>query len=59
MAVRVRGNVVYDKFIKENVIMLTDVMQIDKMERNDLCEKKRVELHLHTNVCYGWCFFYK
>lgn len=50
MAVRVRGNVVYDKFIKENVIMLTDVMQIDKMERNDLCEKKRVELHLHTQM---------
>lgn len=50
LAVRVRGDVVYDKFIRENIIMITDVIQIDKVEKNDLSPDKRVELHLHTQM---------
>lgn len=49
-AVRVRGDVVYDKFIRENIIMITDVMKIEKVDKEDLYENKRVELHLHTQM---------
>ncbi|QUH20798.1 PolC-type DNA polymerase III [Alkaliphilus sp. B6464] len=48
--VRVRGDVVYDKFIRENIIMLTDAIQIEKVEKDDIYENKRVELHLHTQM---------
>ena len=50
MAVRAWGKVKYDEFSKENVIMLTDIMQIDKAARDDLHDEKRVELHLHTQM---------
>ncbi|MFW5648376.1 MAG: PolC-type DNA polymerase III [Candidatus Alkaliphilus sp. MAG34] len=50
MAIRARGNVKYDSFIRENVVMLTDITQIDRVERNDLHREKRVELHLHTQM---------
>ena len=50
MAVRAWGNVKYDDFSKENVIMLTDIVQIDKAARDDLHDEKRVELHLHTQM---------
>jgi len=48
--VRIRGDVVYDKFIRENIIMLTDAIQIEKVEKEDLYDNKRVELHLHTKM---------
>lgn len=50
--VRVRGDVVYDKFSRENTIMVTDVIKVDKIEKKDMYdgEKKRVELHLHTQM---------
>ena len=48
--VRIRGDVVYDKFIRENIIMLTDAIEIEKVEKKDLYENKRVELHLHTQM---------
>lgn len=48
--VRVRGDIVYDKFIRENIIMLTDAIQIEKIEKDDIYENKRVELHLHTQM---------
>ncbi|MCK9267305.1 MAG: PolC-type DNA polymerase III [Alkaliphilus sp.] len=50
MAVRAWGNVKYDEFSKENVIMLTDIVQIDKAARDDLHDEKRIELHLHTQM---------
>ncbi len=49
-AIRAKGNVRYDKFVKEDIIILTDVIQIDKAERNDLHNEKRIELHLHTQM---------
>ncbi len=50
MSVRAQGDVMYDKFIRENVIILNNVIRKDKIERKDLCEQKRVELHLHTQM---------
>ncbi|SDK46933.1 PolC-type DNA polymerase III [Natronincola ferrireducens] len=49
--IRIKGDIVYDKFLKENILMATDVMNIPpKEERKDLCEEKRIELHLHTQM---------
>jgi len=47
---RFRGDVIYDTFIRENVIMLTDAMEIERVEKMDLAENKRIELHLHTQM---------
>ncbi len=48
--IRVRGDVVYDKFTRENTIMVTDIIKVDKIEKKDSYHKKRVELHLHTQM---------
>lgn len=38
--IRVRGNVVYDKYIRENILMARDIMYVFKEERKDLSETK-------------------
>ena len=48
--IRVRGNVVYDKYIRENILMARDILYAHKEEIKDLAETKRVELHLHTKM---------
>lgn len=49
--VAVKGSVKADQYNDgELYIDLTDLALIDKIERIDSCEKKRVELHLHTNL---------
>jgi DNA polymerase-3 subunit alpha (Gram-positive type) len=48
--VRVRGECQYDKYQKEIVIFFNAVMMVDYPERMDEAEKKRVELHLHTQM---------
>lgn len=48
--IRARGDVVYDKFIRENIIMLSDAIQIEKEEKQDLYDNKRVELHSHSQM---------
>lgn len=50
LTVVVRGTVVQDNFIHDNVIMARAVMTADKMVETDEEEVKRVELHLHTNM---------
>ena len=50
ITVMVRGEIVYDKYLKEYVIQLRNLMQISKKEEMDEEEEKRVELHLHTNM---------
>ncbi len=48
--VRVRGDVRYDKYARELVIFAYDIMQVQKKEREDRADEKRVELHLHTQM---------
>lgn len=47
---RVRGKVTFDKFLKESVIIASDILYIPKEEKGDLSSKKRIELHLHTQM---------
>jgi len=47
---KVKGNVQYDPFSKELVLMANDINQIEVEERNDLAEEKRVELHVHSTM---------
>lgn len=48
--VLLRGNVENDRFDKSLVFMPKDIVLLDKDERKDELEEKRVELHLHTNM---------
>ncbi len=47
---RLKGNVKIDSFTNELVLMITDIMKVDRTLREDLAQEKRVELHLHTNM---------
>ncbi|MFX0549072.1 PolC-type DNA polymerase III [Hathewaya histolytica] len=47
---KIKGDVTYDKFINENIIFAHHIIKLDKIEKLDLCDEKRVELHLHTNM---------
>jgi len=46
--IKVKGDVQFDKYLKEIVIMARDIETSDYQERKDNSEKKRVELHTHT-----------
>ncbi len=48
--VLLKGRVQYDDFDKELLIMGSDIMKVAKEERMDNAEKKRVELHMHTQM---------
>ncbi|PNT93256.1 PolC-type DNA polymerase III [Pseudoclostridium thermosuccinogenes] len=48
--VKLRGEVQYDKFAREIVIMASDIVEEKKPVRIDDAEVKRVELHLHTQM---------
>jgi len=49
--VRVKGNVEYDTFAKDTVIIAREVEIIPSPKiREDLAEKKRVELHVHSKM---------
>jgi len=51
MEVIVRGNIQYDKYSKDLILMADDINKIGKKEiRKDESEQKRVELHLHTKM---------
>ncbi len=47
---KVRGEAQFDKYSKEVVILATDIIQLEKHEKQDNAEVKRVELHLHTQM---------
>ncbi|QCX32275.1 PolC-type DNA polymerase III [Caloramator sp. E03] len=47
---KVQGEVVYDKYIKEIIILASAIEKIEPVKRIDKCEEKRVELHLHTQM---------
>lgn len=46
----VRGEARYDNFSREIVIMATDITEGEKKLRMDNAERKRVELHVHTQM---------
>lgn len=48
--VKVRGDIVYDKYLRENILMASDILHISKEDRKDLSDTKRIELHLHTQM---------
>ncbi len=50
IGVMVRGSTQFDNFLKETVIMADDIMPVTLPVRKDNAEKKRVELHLHTQM---------
>ncbi len=50
MAVKLRGECLYDSYAKELSVSVRDLIETEKEEREDTAEEKRVELHLHTNM---------
>ncbi len=48
--VRVQGKITYDTYEKESILEPTGIVKAKKHIRMDKAEKKRVELHLHTNM---------
>lgn len=46
----VQGKVTYDQWEKETTVEPTAIVKAKKIIRQDKSEKKRVELHLHTNM---------
>ncbi len=50
MRVRIRGDCRMDTYLGELSVMVRDMQQMPKIERKDLSEEKRVELHMHTNM---------
>ena len=46
----VQGKVTYDQWEKETTIEPTAIVKAKKIIRQDKSDKKRVELHLHTNM---------
>lgn len=50
MYLTIQGKVSYDTYEKETILEPTGIVQSQKKMRTDTAEKKRVELHLHTNM---------
>ena len=50
MNVKVRGECMYDSFAHELSISVRDVVPMEKIERMDHAEEKRIELHMHTKM---------
>lgn len=48
--VLLRGQVVYDKYAKEDTIEARSIALIDRIVKTDDAPEKRVELHLHTRM---------
>lgn len=46
----IRGDIVFDKFLKENILMAWDINSVKKVVKGDEAKEKRVELHLHTQM---------
>ncbi len=50
MYLTVQGKISYDTYEKETILEPTGIVRSEKPQRMDTAEKKRVELHLHTNM---------
>ena len=50
VTVLIRGDITFDKFSGENIIVPRAISTIEKIKPVDNAEEKRVELHLHTKM---------
>ncbi len=50
MNVKLRGECMYDNFARELSISVRDMVPMEKIEREDTAEEKRIELHMHTTM---------
>ncbi len=50
MNVKVRGECMYDNFARELSITVRDMVPMERIEREDTAQEKRIELHMHTNM---------
>lgn len=48
--VLVKGEATFDTFDQETIIKATDIATVKKIKKVDTAPKKRVELHMHTNM---------
>lgn len=48
--VKIRGEILFDQYENELVMMARDIVKHSRIEKMDTAEEKRVELHLHTNM---------
>ena len=46
----VQGRYEFDDYSNEYIIKPSKVLKVERMKKQDNCEEKRVELHLHTNL---------
>lgn len=50
MWLRVKGNLQYDEYAKETVVMARSIQSVPRPQIQDEAAEKRVELHLHTKM---------
>ena len=50
MNVKIRGECMYDNFARELSISVRDMVPMERIEREDTAQEKRIELHMHTNM---------
>ncbi len=50
ITVMVRGDVIYDSYKKDYLVDARAIAKVDKINRMDNAQEKRVELHLHSNM---------
>ena len=50
LRVKIEGDIIFDNYSKHLVLMLKSLNILEKEERVDSAEEKRVELHLHTQM---------
>ncbi|MDL2318287.1 PolC-type DNA polymerase III [Eubacteriales bacterium OttesenSCG-928-A19] len=48
--VTVRGDCQFDTYLREAALRVTDIQKADAPKREDKAERKRVELHMHTQM---------
>ena len=50
ICLKLRGEAQYDKYSRDLALLATDIVEIEKEQKRDTAEVKRVELHLHTQM---------
>ena len=50
MWLRVKGDLKYDEYAKETVLMARSIQIVPSPQLNDDATEKRIELHLHTKM---------